>query len=186
MTPFSFYVPVYVSFSARWQDMIDILGEMIYGFITTNITLKIILLILNIPVYFLLGRLLFGSWSNFRAVLKKGFIIDTLGPLMFLFYRGREKIERIMLSRKEMWISILVNLLWVSIYISLSTWQLSIYSWFEWQNDRKKGTGTEKRGQARRPETGLRASPHFSQEPVPIFLRKGRAGTSPAPTGCKK
>jgi hypothetical protein len=107
----------YASFNTWYQNVVQELAEIIVGFATTNVTLKIVLLVVNIPVFFYLGRLLFGNWQDFLRVLKKGFIINTLGPFMFLFCRKREELKSALISATDIRIIYLIEFLWVCIYV---------------------------------------------------------------------
>jgi hypothetical protein len=70
-----------------YDKIIDAIAEFIYGFVTTNIWTKIILLICNIPVFFLLGRLLFGNWKRFWHVLSVRHMWNLFAPFIILFRR---------------------------------------------------------------------------------------------------
>ncbi|WP_233246127.1 hypothetical protein [Coraliomargarita sinensis] len=51
---------------------------------TTNQWIPIILIILNIPIFLLIGRAMFGSWSFFLSCFKWHFIPDWLS-----FFTGK-------------------------------------------------------------------------------------------------
>ncbi len=53
-----------------FQGIVTWLAELIVGFITTNKKLKIILLIINVPLYIIIGKLLFGGLKDFWRVEK--------------------------------------------------------------------------------------------------------------------
>jgi hypothetical protein len=108
--------PILAGFDTWWHQVIQRLAEWIVTFATTNVRLKLVLLVLNIPLYFLLGRLLFGSWDRFLGVLRKSIIIYILGPFMFLFYHRRERVRSALVSRQEIGLSTLVDTLWVGLY----------------------------------------------------------------------
>jgi len=95
------------------------LAEWIYTFIITNTTIKIILLIMNIPVYFLLGRLIFGSWKRFWRVVFWRALMFSLIPLFILF--RRDIFRRPSLkppSWTEIRLSIVLNFLWLALYFA--------------------------------------------------------------------
>jgi len=108
--------PVLAGFDTWRRQVVKKLAEAIYAFATTNICLKLVLLALNIPLYFLLGRLIFGSWDRFLGVLRKSIIIYLLGPLIFLFYRKRDRIRSALVTNREIGLSTLVDFLWVGLY----------------------------------------------------------------------
>lgn len=115
---FGFCEPsILTGFNAWRHWIIQKLAEFVFAFATTNIRLKLVLVVLNIPLYFLLGRLLFGSRDRFLGVLRKGIVIHLLGPFVFLFYRSLERVRSVIASRSELRLANLVDLLWVSFYV---------------------------------------------------------------------
>lgn len=96
----------------------DRVGEWIYAFLTTNVTVKIILLIVNIPIYFLLGTLIFSTFKNFWRLEKYGYI-----PIYYLLLSRRARnmarrdyssgyfsLKRILLHMLHIWLFIALYL----------------------------------------------------------------------------
>lgn len=92
------------------------LHEWIYTFITTNTTIKIILLTLNIPIYFVLGKLIFGSLKNFWRLEKYDYI-----PIYYLLLsrRGRNMARRDYSSGHFSLKRILLHMLHIWLFIAL-------------------------------------------------------------------
>ncbi len=69
------------------QPTIESLAKLIANFITENTKVKLVLLLVNIPVYILIGTLLFGGWKRFWRAEK----YSHLSAFYFLGSRkGRE------------------------------------------------------------------------------------------------
>ena len=81
-----------------YDKVIDTIAEFIYGLLTTNVWTKVILLICNIPIFFLLGRLMFGNWNRFWHVLYVRNMWILFAPFIVLFRRD--------LLRKGSWLDI--------------------------------------------------------------------------------
>jgi DNA-directed RNA polymerase subunit RPC12/RpoP len=60
----------------RWYDTTsgEVITRAVYSFFTTHIMLKAVLLMLNIPIFILIGRLMIGSWKRYWEVTKWHFI----------------------------------------------------------------------------------------------------------------
>lgn len=81
-----------------YDKIIDAIAEFIYGIMTTNIWTKVILLVCNIPIFFFLGRLMFGNWKRFWHVFSARNIWILFAPFIILFRRD--------LLRKDRWLDI--------------------------------------------------------------------------------
>jgi hypothetical protein len=99
------------------SSLVDSLAEWIAIFVTTNITTKIILLIVNIPIYVVLGRLMFGDWKRFWRVVFWRVVMFSLTPFFVLFRRSIFNSDSwVPPSRAEIGLAILLNLLWLALY----------------------------------------------------------------------
>lgn len=97
--------------------LVDSLAEWIAIFVTTNKTIKIILLIVNIPIYVVLGRLMFGDWKRFWRVVFWRVVMFSLTPFFVLFRRSIFRSDSwIPPSWAEIGLAILLNFLWLALY----------------------------------------------------------------------
>ena len=97
--------------------LVDSLAEWIAIFVTTNKTIKIILLIANTPIYVLLGRLIFADWKHFGRVVFWRVIMFPLTPFFVLFRRSIFRSDSwIPPSWAEIRLAILLDLLWLALY----------------------------------------------------------------------
>ena len=97
------------------SGLIDSLAELIVKFVTTNISLKIILLVVNIPVYFLLAKLIFGSWQRFWRLAKYGLI-----PMFFFTASRRNTLRKDfsegVTSWRERGLHVFLDFSWIALY----------------------------------------------------------------------
>lgn len=95
-----------------WQDnLVDSFARLIWSFLTTNIEVKIILLTLNIPLYFVLGKVIFKDWNRFWRIFRGNILVNILGPFLFIF--KWKAYEKQWLNRSEIWLVVALNLMWI-------------------------------------------------------------------------
>ena len=94
------------------ESLVGSLAEWIVTFVTTDTTVKVLLLFVNIPIYLILGRLIFGDWKRFWRV-----VMFSLTPIFVLFRRKMFRNNSwVPLSWSEIGLAILLNFLWLALY----------------------------------------------------------------------
>lgn len=105
------------------DGIVDSLAEWIFHFLTTNPTVKIVLLIVNIPVFFILAKLIFGDLNHWWQHAKYRLLPIYYIMLMFLpISRKKREITRKDFSdrnqvHKEFWLHTFHCWLWITLYI---------------------------------------------------------------------
>ena len=99
------------------NSLSDHFAEWFFAFTTTHVTVKIVLLIVNIPIYFLLARLIFGFLKRFWRLEKYNYMPNFY---ILLSRRGRNMMRRDYqegyFSWKEVTLHILHCCLFVAVY----------------------------------------------------------------------
>jgi len=85
---------VFITYQLINKRGYDELLDLFASFFTTHIRLKLILLLANIPVFVLIGRVMVGSWGKYWRVNKWN-VIPLVFPFLFLFKGWWKFIETI-------------------------------------------------------------------------------------------
>jgi predicted Zn finger-like uncharacterized protein len=102
------------------DGIVDSLAECFYNFLTTNPTIKIVLLIVNIPVFFILAKIIFGDLNHWWRHGKYRYISMYHIMLLPISRKKREVMRRDYSDRnqvrKEFWLHMLHCWLWIALY----------------------------------------------------------------------